>query len=176
VVTEIWFYFEGAYALRAGFHKFLKEIVDRARNRRIKLHLRPCGATATEDYEIALRKHPDALNILLRDSDGSEIPNPPEEAEFWMVELMEAWFLADPEALEEYYGSPFARTYNPRVEEIPKADVLTRLKDATRHTQKGSYHKTKHAPHILERLDPTKVRNAAPNCERLFREVLAKLL
>jgi uncharacterized protein DUF4276 len=175
VVTEIWLYFEGENALRGGFHEFLKEIVNRARDKRIKFRLRPCGATATADYQIALKKHPDALNILLRDSDGLEIPNPPKDSEFWMVELMEAWFLADPEALEGYYGNPFPRAYNPRVEELPKADVLARLRDATRHTQKGPYHKTKHAPHILERIDPAKVRKAAPNCERLFHEVLAKL-
>jgi len=175
VVTEIWLYVEGANALREGFHWFLSEIVERARDKRIKFHLRPCGATATEDYQLALKKHPDALNILLRDSDGVEVPNPPKDSEFWMVELMEAWFLADPEALEDYYRIPFARTYNSRVEEIPKADVMGRLRDATRHTQKGPYHKTKHGPHILERLDPAKVRQAAPNCERLFSEVLAKL-
>jgi hypothetical protein len=175
VVTEIWLYFEGPNALRSGFHSFLTEIAERARDKRIKFHLRPCGATAADDYQIALRKHPAALNILLQDSDGLEIPDPPKDSEFWMVELMEAWFLADPAALEDYYGTPFVRTYNPRVEEIPKADVMGRLRDTTRHAQKGPYHKTKHAPHILERLNPSRVRKAAPNCERLFSEVLAKL-
>jgi hypothetical protein len=53
--------------------------------------------------------------------------------------------------------------------------VLDSLKQATRQTQKGRYHKTQHAPRILESLDPTKVRRAAPNCDRLFRELLAKL-
>ena len=91
---------------------------------------------------------------------------------------MESWFLADPEKLASYYGNGFtnkALKPNPRVEEIPKTNVLKCLKQATKKTQKGAYHKTAHAPHILKMLDPTKVRKAAPNCDRLFRELLAKL-
>jgi hypothetical protein len=176
VVTEIRLYFEGDVALRPGFHVFLSEIIDRLRNQRIKFKLIACDATPAEDYQAGRKKHPDAVNILLRDSEGSKIPRPPNESEFWMVQLMEAWFLADLDALEVYYGRKFARfSFNPRVEDIPKAEVLNCLKNATKDTPKGPYHKTKHAPHILERLDPTKVRNAAPNCERLFREVMAKL-
>ena len=95
-----------------------------------------------------------------------------------MVQLMEAWFLADPEALERFYGNGFRRNalrQNPQVEEIPKADVLESLKQAVKETKKQRYHKTQHAPLILESLDPIKVRKAAPNCDRLFRELLAKL-
>jgi hypothetical protein len=95
-----------------------------------------------------------------------------------MVQLMEAWFLADPEALALYYGKDFASNAlkkNRRVEEIPKADLLKCLKQATRKTQKGIYHKTAHAPRILELLDPDKVRKAAPECDRLFREILTEI-
>jgi hypothetical protein len=176
MVTEIRLYFEGDDALRPGFHAFLSDIVNRARIKRIKFKPIACYATPTEDYRIGLKQYPDAINILLRDSEGPKIPNPPNEYEFWMVQVMEAWFLADPDALEDYYGRNFARfAFNPRVEEIRKADVLSWLKNASKDTLKGPYHKTKHAPHILERLDSKKVRKCAPNCERLFREVLAKL-
>jgi len=91
---------------------------------------------------------------------------------------MEAWFLADPEALALSYGEDFARNAlrkNPRVEEILKADVVECLKQATRNTQKGAYHKTAHAPHILELLDPDKVRKPASECDRLFREILIEI-
>ncbi len=57
---------------------------------------------------------------------------------------------------------------NPRIEEIPKADVMQRLKLATRGLKKGAYHKTKHAPHILRLLQPSAVKRAAPHCQRLF--------
>jgi hypothetical protein len=175
-VSEVRLYFEGSSALKRGFRVFFRKIAEAAENKRVRFNLIDTDGKPESDFRKGRKRNPDAWNILLRDSEGPVDPARSDDSVYWMVQLMEAWFLADPEAMEAYYGSPFAKTYNPRVEEIPKADVLARLKDATRHTQKGSYHKTKHAPHILERLDPTKVRTAAPNCERLFRELLAKLL
>ena len=116
------------------------------------------------------------MNILLLDTERPEAPT--EDFVFWMVQLMEAWFLADPEALARYYREGFlsnALKKNPKVEEIPKTDVLDCLKQATRHTQKEKYNKTAHAPDILGMLDSEKVRKAAPNCNRLFQELLAKI-
>ncbi len=142
-------------------------------------------------YRKATRSHPEAWNILLKDS---EEPIPMDMAAllrnhgidrtlsdrvFWMVQLMEAWFLADPEALEAYYGKAgfssktIGDTQN--VEEVPKSVVQTRLKAATRGTSKGAYHKVKHAPHLLERLNAQRVRQRAPHCRLLFDAVLAKL-
>jgi hypothetical protein len=88
---------------------------------------------------------------------------------------MESWFLADPDALARYYGKDFridALRGNPQIEEIPKADVEARLKNASRETGKRSYHKTDHAPGILALLDPDRVRHASPACKRLFDELL----
>jgi hypothetical protein len=56
------------------------------------------------------------------------------------------------------------------VEEIPKDDALATLKSLGR-----EYHKTNHAPKLLAVIDPVTVRNAAPNCERMFREILNRL-
>jgi hypothetical protein len=42
------------------------------------------------------------------------------------------------------------------------------LKAATRGTSKGEYQKIQHASKLLELLDVAKVREAAPNCNRLF--------
>ena len=94
-----------------------------------------------------------------------------------MVQLMEAWFLADTEALERYYGRSVTAALrgNPAVEEIPKADVLDRLKRATRTTTKGEYHKTKHAPALLQSIKPETVREHCPNGDRLFATVLQGL-
>ncbi len=177
MVTEIRIYFEGDDALRPGFSHFFEELKTKAGARRVRLIAGGSGTEAEKDYRIALGQHPEAWNVLLRDSEGDEVPK--SEDHFWMVQLMEAWFLADPEALETYYGKKnFNRNAlkkNPRIEEVPKSDVLECLKEASRESQKGPYHKTKHAPEILQRIDPLKVRNAAPHCELLFQRLLAGL-
>ncbi len=139
-------------------------------------------------YFIALRKHPDAFNILLLDAeqplDGTgqrqqQLAEFQNEQIFWMAELMEAWFLADRQTLKEYCDDEhFHESSLPRnreVERIPKRDVIAGLKNATRNTRKGSYHKTKHAPKILEMIDPRKVATSALQCRRLF-EVLNMLV
>ena len=77
---------------------------------------------------------------------------------------MEAWFLAHPEALSDYYGEGFlsnAIGNTADVERVPKAEVLNRLKRATRNTRKGEYHKVKHAPFLLEKLDSHQVRDSS---------------
>ena len=96
-----------------------------------------------------------------------------------MVEMMESWFHADKDALASYYGKKdfkrAALAANPQVEQIPKKDLADGLKNATRDTSKGPYHKTAHAPEILARINPGLVRQAAPNCARLFDALQEKL-
>lgn len=64
---------------------------------------------------------------------------------------------------------------NPNVEQISKLDLIDGLNAATKDTSKGRYHKTKHAPALLQAIRPALVRKAAPNCERLFAAVLDRL-
>ena len=93
-----------------------------------------------------------------------------------MVQAMESWFLADRQALEEYYGSGFqasALPQNPSVEQISRQDVLNGLTRAARNTQKGPYDKGGHSYEILERLDPEKVRQASPYADRFVRALIA---
>jgi hypothetical protein len=97
---------------------------------------------------------------------------------FWMIEMMESWFHADKDAIGKYYGDGFKKEAlkpNPNVEQISKRDLEDGLKAATRNTKEGPYHKTKHAPALLERIDTDRVRQAAPQCDRMFRAVLARL-
>jgi uncharacterized Fe-S cluster-containing radical SAM superfamily protein len=89
---------------------------------------------------------------------------------FWMVQIMESWFLADVDALKSLFGGSLSKG-NPKVEEIPKEDVLERLKKAAN----GEYHKVKHGIKLLELIDPARVRKAARNCDRMFRLILARL-
>ncbi|HEV7671523.1 MAG TPA: DUF4276 family protein [Thermoanaerobaculia bacterium] len=150
-----------------------------------------CGRrdAAFKYWRTALSVDPEALNFLLVDSEGpvekGSLPwrhlgksdpswQPPADTEdhcHLMVQMMEAWFLADPEALAAYYGHHFGASAlpgRPNVEEIPKGDVERALKAATQRTQKGEYHKIRHAFDLLALIDPEKVRKRAPHCERLL--------
>jgi hypothetical protein len=173
---EIRIYFEGNKALRGGFESFFAELRTSARESGSTVEL-----IAAKDgpgvYRKAERTHPEAWNILLKDSEGPA-PTQLQKHVFWMVELMEAWFLADPDSLGRYYG----RDFRPNaigdaadVERVPKAEVLDRLSRATTETSKGEYHKVKHAPFLLEKLDPHKVQRRAEHCRQLFEAVMARL-
>jgi hypothetical protein len=89
-----------------------------------------------------------------------------------MVECMENWFLADTTALSEFYGQGFqvgALPRAPMVESIAKLAIFAALGHATRNTKtKGSYSKGGHSFAILARIDPNKLRKAAPYVERLL--------
>jgi hypothetical protein len=184
MVAETRIYFEGDAALREGFRVFFSEIAT-ALGRQPRLVAGE--ATAIADFLTGLRKHPGALNILLIDSEGPDdgklfeticqqrgIDVRSRNTVFWMMQCMEAWFLADAEALRKYYGQEFrenAVTGNPKVEEIPKNDVFEALKTATKDTSKGPYHKTKHAPSLLKLISPALVKQASAHCRRLFESV-----
>lgn len=94
-----------------------------------------------------------------------------------MAQIMESWFLADRDALEEFYGQGYrgnALPQNPQIEQIAKDRVLDGLKDATRDTSKREYNKGSHSFEILARLDPEKVQDASPHAKR-FVEALSQL-
>lgn len=89
-----------------------------------------------------------------------------------MVQVMESWFLADPDALKSYYGQGFQPKSlhgNPNIDDVPKQDVFKRLKSATRDTKKGSYDKGAASYELLAEIDPAKVRKASPYADRLIR-------
>ena len=186
---EIRIYFEGKATLRSGFEVFFADLKTAARGACSTIQL-VAARNGLSDYRKASRTHPDAWNILLKDSEQAMPADPRQlgkshgidpafvDRVFWMVELMEAWFLADPQMLAEYYGQGFVRTTIGQpadVERVPKAEVLNRLKHATRNTSKGEYHKVKHAPYLLEKLDGSQVRDRAQQCRQLFEAVMAKL-
>lgn len=88
-----------------------------------------------------------------------------------MVQVMESWFLADPPALEIFFGGKFnskALPRQPDIESISKKDVFQGLEAATRYTQKGKYGKGAHSFKILERIDPKRVAAASPWASRLL--------
>ena len=95
-----------------------------------------------------------------------------------MVQTMETWIVADLDALKDYYGQGFRGNVLPRrqnLEVVSKRNIEQVLGRATQGTQKGKYHKIKHARELLQRIDPMRVREKCRYCERLF-ETLLRLI
>ncbi len=93
-----------------------------------------------------------------------------------MVQIMESWFLADRQALQDFYGDGFrpkALPGNPKIEQVPKQDVLNGLERAAQSTRQRGYSKGRHSFSILATLDPTKVRAASPYANRFIQALLA---
>ncbi|VXD13785.1 conserved hypothetical protein [Planktothrix serta PCC 8927] len=213
-MVEIRIYVEGGgdgkeskAAFREGMSKFLKRLT--GQQQQIKITCVVCGRrnAAHRNFTHDLTNYPDAINLLLVDSEGpvntlTIDPNAdPEEKDRvmgliarqhlinrdgWdlsgidendihlMVQVMESWLIADIDTLAKHYGQKFNRKAIPRndnVEEISTADIESALNRATQITQKGRYHKIKHGPKILEKIDVSIVRKKAPYCDRLFRRI-----
>ena len=179
-------------ALRRGMDAFLGPIKQQASAKSLAWKLVLCGSrrpTFKRFRDAVTGTQPDELVVLLVDAEAAVGNNTPrahlQTLDKWdlafadddmvhlMVQVMEAWIVADPETLAEYYGPGFDEnaftpdeTANP--ETIPKGRIGIALKRATRGTQKGAYHKIRHASEILQRLDHQRVRQRCPACNRLF--------
>jgi hypothetical protein len=172
-------------ACRKAFSTFLGKLLDgRPKPRIIASGSRD---NAYREFLWSLTKDPGAVALLLVDSEdpvpaGKSAAAHLRDREPWselpdgrvhlMVQCMEAWFLADKEMLAQYYGHGFkdsALPRNPKIEEIPKGDILRGLKESTAKTRKQTYHKTRHAFDLLERLDPNAVRKSSPFADAFFK-------
>ena len=149
---------------------------------------------AFKDFCLALKQDHGDYIILLVDSEEAVAVSPwqhlaERKGDEWhrpagarddqahlMVQVMEAWFLADQQALADYYGQGFQTGSLPRqrnIELISKADVFKALQQASKNTKtKGVYHKTRHGFDLLERIDPSLVRVASAHAERLVTVLL----
>jgi hypothetical protein len=115
-----------------------------------------------------LKQHADSKDRRIDNWDKPQ--NAREEDCHLMVQFMESWFLADIEALKDYYGAGFnERSFSgqtPDIENIAKAKVEDLLCKATANTKKGQYSKGKHSFEILQRIDPYKVMKQSPWARR----------
>lgn len=84
------------------------------------------AVAAGNDPWAHLKSHDDWDKPAMAADDGAHL----------MVQCMESWFLADKDTLAAFFGSGFnpgALPASEEVEDIPKQDVLSGLKAATRH-------------------------------------------
>jgi hypothetical protein len=194
VVNKIWLFIEGGGGkqsrddLRRAFGEFFSGPREAARERGIHWRVVMCGSRddTFKAFRAGVRDYPEDHVFLLVDAEQEVACAPrahlaardPWDLSFasddqchLMAQVMESWFLADPDALAQFYGSQFGiKQIPPRknVEEVPKSEVETVLKSSTAKTSKGEYHKIRHGAPILESLNADRVRSRAPHCDRLF--------
>jgi Domain of unknown function (DUF4276) len=203
MVTKIKIYIEGGgkdkdgkARIREGMTKFL----EKATSHSGKFQVICCGSRneALNMFRAALGKPNENPNyiFLLVDSeafvkdadDGTKRPKQHlqtrdpswdmqgmnEQKIHLMAQVMESWFIADVDALANFYGQNFNRNAIPpnmNVEEIEKSRIETALVEATKNTTKGKYHKIQHGAKILAIINPTVVRDKASYCQRFFKAI-----
>jgi nitrogen regulatory protein PII len=176
---EIRIYYEGHALLKSGFEAFFKELRTRATEKRWRFRLiaSGSGATACRDFDIALRANRDAWNILLIDSEG------PLDANSSASLCQKSAFAIGGAGLSR---SATWRTGNHSLTVAALHEAAFRAMTVREWLgqghwrvtdQKGDYYdnETTHGPKLLASIDADMVQKAAPNCQRLFRTVLAGL-
>jgi hypothetical protein len=177
----------GRAAVRQGIGDFLADLRERARRKSLHWKVVACGSRLeTKDKFLQARTlEPATLSILLVDAEAAvstsakqhlaarddwALPGVPDEQVHLMVQVMETWIVADRESLREFYRQGFNENALPNhmdLEQVPKATITAALRNATNQTQKGEYHKIRHA-HVLAGIRPERVRARCKHCERLF--------
>lgn len=169
-------YLEGNRRLRVPMKSFLRNAVHAIHNQSITLNVEPCGS-GTDAVKRCAR---DANGLLLIDSEGVDISRLAQrvasqigrtDCAFFMVQKMEAWFIADQNALRNHFGDRFrerALPQNPNVEEVPAQDIDTALRNATRDCAKQRYSKGRDDVKLLEQHNPSTVYDACHNFRLLI--------
>ena len=181
----------GKAALRAGMDTLLEPLKQAARNKSMRWKLVCCGPRdeAFRSLRNAVRNADGAIVLLLVDAEEPVAKGPCEHLQArdkWdmtavdaqcvhlMVQTMEAWIVADADALRRYYCKGFNAGVLPKavdLESVAKREVEDCLRRATERTGKGRYQKIKHASDLLQRVDAEKVQARCRHCRRLFHEL-----
>lgn len=181
-------------ALQAPLREGFRKLFERALGGRFRLRVVACGgrSRAFEDFRRGARLHRDALCILLVDSesavttatkwehvrqrrgDGWIRPDGIDEAHLHlMVEAMETWLLADPEALGAYFGPGFNARKLPQaadLEGVAKSVVGEKLQQASAPSKRGPYRKSDGFV-LIGQVDPAKLRQRCRHAAALFGEL-----
>ena len=184
-------------AIRQGMDRLLQPLKDAARARALHWKLVPCGGRdeAFRRFRDAVDNGDNAIVVLLVDAEGPipvigdprthlqlrdnwDMQFADDDTVHLMVQTMETWIIADPDALRRYYGQNFNGNVLPRrtnLEEVAKEDVARILDRATERARKGRYHKIRHANELLKRIDVERVKQRCPHCVRLFDKLGQKI-
>lgn len=117
----------------------------------------------------------------LRMRDNWQAPDNSSETDcHLMVQVMESWFLTDPQTLAAFFGQGFNQKALPAAgnaaESIAKSQVIAGLEQASQGSKaKGRYGKGKHSFELLARIAPDKVIAASPWARRFMDELKKKM-
>ncbi len=190
---------------RRGFREFFKRLLPG----KDCVKVWPCGGRgeAFRNFTVALKTlKPGDFVILLVDSEGPVEPSvspwdylKDNKADQWkrpvtadddqahlMVQCMEAWFMADREAVVKYFDAGLKTDHLPPpvngdIEGISKAKIDDSLDKAARKfnkargTKKQGYDKVEDGFPLLEVIDPKKVCEASKHARRLRETLESKL-
>lgn len=95
----------------------------------------------------------------------------------FMAVMTEAWLVADPDALADYYGDSFNKAALPKtdnLEEVAKKDVMEALERATKPTKKKTYEK-RHAWELVGKVSPDAIRRRCKRFGKRFFDHMTKL-
>lgn len=165
--------------LRFGFQKLLQQ-ADKLNRRMPEIEMSRDTAGAVRKFRLEMQNPASRFQrvLLLVDLDGADDTRGAwlaqydltkyHEQVFFMVQKMEAWFLAQPAVLHEFYAPkmPHAlpKTAPPYVSH-PDRELVRCTKD---HPKKGTYHKTAHGARLLAKLRLTDLQASFPDVERLI--------
>ena len=172
--------------------EFLKPLKEAARNKALNLKVVVCGPRSEtfKRFRNAVNNSDDAVSVLLVDAEGPVNQSPrlhlrdqdkwnlsftSEDTIHLMVQTMETWIVADSGTLKSYYGQGFRAKNLPgakNLERVAKTDIESSLGEATKDTQKGRYHKIRHASDLLKRIDAERVKVRCCHCQRLFDAII----
>ena len=194
MVSRVVIHFEGAKDLREGFVELFGNHIERARQKRIRFDMIAGGSNAetVKDFLRSCRRNPSDLNVLLIDSEGpassaAEAIRALRSRSYWdanaatedgqinfMVQAMEAWFIADPQALASHFGNGFAagRLLNPQnAESISPNGLTDSINQALRGIggrRRKKYDKVSDGARLLAKIDEATVRRNCPAFGRLM--------
>lgn len=121
------------------------------------------------------------LHLKQRQGDGWEKPAGSDDLQcHLMVQCMESWFLADRDALKQFFGADFKEKALPSVanplEQVAKTTVYQALERATRGCgTKGTYGKGEHSFKLLALIDPSNVQKTSAWALRLIEALNARM-
>ena len=180
---------ESRAKLRRGMGEFLRELRDLSRDKSLRWKIVPCGGRnqAFKGFRNSVRQSGASVSILLVDAEGPVGAGPRQHLvlrDRWdlgfacerelqlMIQSMETWIVADPDALAGYYGRDFAGNAIPGrgadLEALDRGEIMRGLARATRRTAKREYQKIRDGSLLLEKIDPATVQGRCPACSRLF--------